>query len=455
MASPRTHRLSRALTVFAGLAIGVGLLVAFVLTREAPPRSEQSPDPTAVRFIQATPIHPVMEARGFGTVESARPWQAVANVAGRVVERHPALKNGQFVQAGTELLVIDPSRYQLALDQALADLQGIKAERRELEQEQANTRALLALEADRLELAEQELRRAQSLAERNMLSGTKLDAQKQTTIQQRQATQSLKNQLTQVPVKLEQLDARKAQAEARRDLAQEDLEDTRITAPFDLRIGRVEVETGEQVNRGQQVFQADGIDTAEVSLQIPFSHMRELVAQLSPDALSMGGVIPSTAALAHITAQIRVRQENPIIWTGRIVRVAEGIDPATRTLPVVVAVDGPYRNANPPQRPALVPGTFVEGVLSQKSNLPQLVVPAYAVHQGQIYLVDSEDRLRRRTVDVSRPQNGWVVVHEGLEAGERVIIDDVVPAIDGMPLTTRHDSDSQRALITQASGEQS
>ncbi len=446
-------RLTRALTVFGGLLIGGIILATFIATRQGPPESDEAIQQAAVRFIEATPIRPTLQASGFGTVQSARPWAAVANVSGRVVNRHAGLENGEFIEAGTELLVLDPSRYELALEQANADLRGMEAERRELLQEQENTEALHELERQRLALAERELSRAESLADRDMLSANQRDAQRRATIQQRQSTQTLANQLAQIPVKLDRLAARQEQAEVRRKLAQEDLDDTRITAPFDMRIGQVEVEAGQQVTRGQRLFVADGIQVAEAPIQISFAHMRDLVAGLGEDALTLDGPVPSTKALSGINVRILTGSEERASWDARIARVAEGLDPATRTLQVITAIDQPYRNAQPPRRPALVPGTFVEGRFTVTASEPRLVVPVEAVHQGQVYLVDEHDRLERRDVQTSRPQNGWVIVEAGLKPGERVIIDDPIPAINGMGLRPRHDVDAQDALIDRVTGE--
>jgi multidrug efflux pump subunit AcrA (membrane-fusion protein) len=68
--------------------------------------------------------------------------------------------------------------------------------------------------------------------------------------------------------------------------------------------------------------------------------------------------------------------------------VASGLDPVTRTARVVVTVDAPYRGADPPARPVLQRDMYVRVRLSADSPEPLLVVPASAVHQGEVYLVD-------------------------------------------------------------------
>jgi hypothetical protein len=60
------------------------------------------------------------------------------------------------------------------------------------------------------------------------------------------------------------------------------------------------------------------------------------------------------------------------------------------------------------------------------------VVPASAVHENTIYVLDSDDRLELRPVEIGFRQNGLAMVAQGLEGGERIIVDDLVPAIAGM-----------------------
>ena len=145
-----TQRLGRFLAVVIGLAIGAALLVFFVVNRQAPEHSDSPPTPKVVAVIEAQPLAFRFEARGHGVARPAETWQAVANVSGRVVERHPHLESGTLLREGTLLLALDPSRYELAIAEAEAELT-------QLEAEESNTRRLLDLERQALNLAEQEL----------------------------------------------------------------------------------------------------------------------------------------------------------------------------------------------------------------------------------------------------------------------------------------------------------
>ena len=118
-------------------------------------------------------------------------------------------------------------------------------------------------------------------------------------------------------------------------------------------------------------------------------------------------------------------------WPGELTRVTSSLDPATRTVQVVVLVEEPYRNANPPTRPPLVRNMFVQATIAAPTPEPVIVIPASAVHQGVVYLVDQDNRLQRRRVTVAWQQGDKAVISEGLAPGDRLVLDDLVPAVDG------------------------
>ena len=63
-----------------------------------------------------------------------------------------------------------------------------------------------------------------------------------------------------------------------------------------------------------------------------------------------------------------------------------------------------------------------------------MVIPRKALHQGRIYLANAEDRLVIRPVEVQFTQGDMAVIRSGIEVHERVIVTDLIPVIEGMPL---------------------
>src|SRR6056297_1577882 len=145
------------------LAVGVGLAAWLIAGSEPPARTPQEVRSVTatIQTVEPQDIRPVV--RGYGTVRPAQSWQAVAEVAGAITYRHPDLEPGKIIPAGTRVLEIDPTRYDLAVAQAKADLAALRAERAQLDTEAENTQRLLTIEQDRQVLAESELERVRAL----------------------------------------------------------------------------------------------------------------------------------------------------------------------------------------------------------------------------------------------------------------------------------------------------
>lgn len=446
--------LGRALTVLVGVAMGVALLVLFVTNRQAPERQEATTIDKPVRIIEVQPVAFRLEARGHGVARPAETWQAVANVAGHVVERHPKLESGTLLSEGTLLVALDPSRYELTIAEAEAERASIAGELAQLEAEEKNTRRLLKLEKEALALAEQELSRIERLARSGSVSSSRRDEQRRSTLGQRQAVASLGNILALIPARREVLKAQRDRAAARLAQARKDLADTRFVAPYDLRMGEVDVEHHQFVGTGQQLFQADNLAAAEVEAHVPVAMMRRLLGAVLPEnpfgqGLAQNERLDFSAVEAHL---FLVGAEG-VSWSGELVRVASGLDPATRTVRAIVRVDQPYRDARPPDRPPLQRDMYVRVRLFAPSPEPQLAIPATAVHQGEVWGVDDDQRLERRPVRVAFEQGNLAVIAEGLSAGARVVVDDLPAAIDGMALAPQRDQALETRLAAQAQGE--
>ncbi|MDF1613869.1 efflux RND transporter periplasmic adaptor subunit [Desulfurivibrio dismutans] len=444
----------RLLPIAAGLLAGIGLLVLLVVNRQIPDHGETGPKVPTLAVIKVQPQQLRLEARGHGVSRPAETWQAIANVAGRVVERHPKLESGNLLPKGTLLLALDPSRYRLAIAEAEAEQASLSAEQSLLDTEEENTGRLLALEQERLNLAEQELARFEQLVEEGSVSRSQRDEQRRATVAQRQAVASLENQLALLPSRRDTLGAQMARAQARLEQARQDLADTRFVAPYDLRLGEVEVELHHYAAAGQRLFSADSIEAAEIETHIPLPMLRRLMGSVvrptpPEDTLDIGQRLDFSA----IEAQVRLAGFDDIRWPARVTRVTSGLDPTTRAARVVVTVKAPYAGVAPPDRPALQPGMYVQVRLNAMSRESQLVIPATAVHAGEVYRVTDDDRLERVAVTVAFEQHDLAVITEGLSPGDRVIVDDPVPALDGMALEPRRDTALERRLQALARGE--
>ena len=66
-----------------------------------------------------------------------------------------------------------------------------------------------------------------------------------------------------------------------------------------------------------------------------------------------------------------------------------------------------------------------------------IVLPRSAVRDGdQVLVVDDEERLRFRSIDILRTHKDEVVVEGGLESGELVCVSPLESVVDGMAVRT-------------------
>ena len=124
----------------------IGGVVFFVFmqnTKQKPIRIEDRERVRPVRVIPAVKTTVVPRSTGYGYVQAEKNWEAISEVSGRIVEIHPNLRKGFFINKGERLLKIDTATYGLAEKRGQADVMNVEARLRELDQTRDNTQRLL------------------------------------------------------------------------------------------------------------------------------------------------------------------------------------------------------------------------------------------------------------------------------------------------------------------------
>jgi multidrug efflux pump subunit AcrA (membrane-fusion protein) len=389
---------------------------------------------------------------GFGKVEPKTEWKAIAEVSGRLVYRHPELEKGRVLPAGTEILRIDPLDYELKLAQAEAQLSSNRTQLAKLEQEENNLRATLKIEQHRLAISKKELQRQQDLKTRGLSSQSELDKQNQSYLSQQKVVLELNNQLSLYPDEREVLRAQLHVSEAQVAEARRALEKTTLRLPQTMRIAEVDVEDNQVVNLQQTMVIAHGINTMEVEAQFSIHDMQTIAASL-PEVPRNPAGIPQPD-LAEITATIELKSGNlRARWPARIARLSDTVNPNQATAGVILEVDQDYSSFAPGETPLLVNGMFVEAQIEGQAN-PSWVIPERALHGDRVYIMGADNRLQIRSVDIVYRRDHQVIVNGQFEQGERLILNDLLPAIEGMVLKTEANSgQSDRATGETAEGE--
>jgi multidrug efflux pump subunit AcrA (membrane-fusion protein) len=149
----------------------------------------------------------------------------------------------------------------------------------------------------------------------------------------------------------------------------------------------------------------------------------------------MGGALDmQTAPAVRLSAAFGGRT---LTWDGRIVRTEGEIDASSRMVHMVARVENPDGEAPLPV------GLFVQAEIRGQLARGVIELPRAALRDDQHLLVlDAEDRLRFRAVELLRTQRDTVLVRSGIESGERVCVSPLQIVVDGMQVAPLADTGS-------------
>lgn len=433
--------------------VGAVFLSFMVRNRAEPDRSPEQEVARVLRVIRAPEVEITPRALGYGTAEPGNVWQAVAEVKGRVIEVHADLEAGAIINVGAVVLRIDPREYQLAIARLDAEIDQSQAQLEELTAQKVNEEASLKIEQDSLLLAEKELTRFRDLLAKNAANASDVEGQQRTVLAQRQSVQTVRNSLNLKPSEVKALQATIAVKQAQRDQAELDSQKTVIEAPFNCRIGPVNIEVGQFLAAGQALFEAHNVDLIEVEAQVAPRDIRHLLQQPAGKAL-LTLDMDRMREVFELDVVVRFGADDRTVeWPARFSRVREDLDRETRTVGIVSAIDDPYRRAIPGNHPPPLPGTFCEVEFRGRKKSLRVIVPRTAVHDGHVFVVGAGDRLERRAVQSAFSQSGFVALANGLAKDEMVVISDPTPAVENMLVKSVIDDEVRDLLIASASGE--
>ena len=177
-----------------------------------------------------------------------------ARVAGTVNE--VLVEDNRRVAAGTVLARLDTNDFEVKREQALAQVAQTRAQLRQAEAQIAQARAELAREQVRANKASQDLKRAESLAQgaNGAISRQEFDQTKSESDAAQAAVEGAESALKSAEALATAAQAQEKVAQANLREAELQLSYTTIVAPVSGRIGRRDLEVGNQVRAGQALM---------------------------------------------------------------------------------------------------------------------------------------------------------------------------------------------------------
>jgi multidrug efflux system membrane fusion protein len=378
--APRNHRW---VWVVAVLLIAGGIvLYRMHSSSEAASKKDSSSQTVSVGVTTVQQRDVPFYLTGLGSVTAYNTVTLHTRVDGQIMQVF--FKEGQFVRAGDVLIEIDPRPYQVALDQAQGQLAKDIASQND---------------------AKVDLNRYQTLWQEGVVPRQQLDTQQSTVGQFDGAIQSDKAQI---------------------DSARLNLTYSRITSPINGRVGLRLVDAGNIVHatdtNGMLVITQ--IEPIAVVFTLPEDNLPQVVAQMQNGQLAV---------------QAFSRDDNTKLADGKLLTIDNQIDQTTGTVKLKSEFDN-HDNS-------LWPNQFVNIRLFLNVRKNAIVIPSAVIQSGAqgsfAYVIGSDNKAEVRPIQADFSEGNISVIHQGLKAGEQVVVDGADKLQSGSAVTT-HQAASNR-----------
>ena len=449
------NRVTRKLLVLVPLLLAALVFVVLMLGIQKTPKKRAKEDARVYRVIPAPAMDVVPRVLGYGVAEPARVWRAIARVEGRIDKVNPMLRSGATIETGVELLRIDPTSYDVGVGQAKANIGKTKAALAEYNQQVKNDQASLKIQQASLKIARRQFERSRGLLEKDAISQSQVDNDERAMLDQEKVVQDLKNSLNLAPSSRAAKKADIAASQADLKNAELDLSHTVVRTPFRVMLAEVGVEQGQFIKAGEGLFDGFGTRFAKVDAEIPHEKIGRLLdsatLQKLQQALRSSQRNQALEGLFDVTVRF-FSGPNVVEWPGRMVGARELVDAKTRSVVLIVAVDGPYEKARAGDKPPLLKGTYCEVEFRGAALAQRIIIPRAAIYDSHVYVLDNSNRLQRRPVKIAFEQSDFAVIKEGLQPEERVVVSELTPAIEGLLVEPVDDTELLERLRQEAAG---
>ena len=356
--------------------------------------------------------------------------------------RYFNIDEGQFIPKGAVICQIDPTEYNLFIEQKLISIERNQIQIKELKKEENHLNKILMLEQQRAQLLKTEYDRKQQIYEQQAFSKSEVEHDLNNYLHQLNVVEDIKSSIDILPIKIKNLDASIRHAFSQLKQARLDLKKTVLVAPFDLRITEKNIEVNQFVSPGQILVKGYGIDEVDIYGQF---QIKDVINQVFDEEIKFDFYefinLGSKAFLDDINIDAIVNLSLPwtyqgnknIEWNGKVTRVLSSVDKTSQTVPVVVTVKDPYKNMIPGVRPALVKGRYCKITLLGRKEEKRYCIPREAYQEGSILLLD-DGKLKLANIKVEFFQDDYVIINEGINDGDSIILSDLFPAIPNMSL---------------------
>lgn len=368
-------------------ALVAASMAAMVLVAGCGSQQGAGQAPVEVNAYKVTNADQSLNESFNGTIIAQNSIAVHASVSGRVVEKY--VKGGETVRAGQPLYRLDSRQYQSNL---------------------ANAQAAAAQSNAAYQNAQVNLSRYEALAKEDAIARQTLDNQASATAQNKAALEA---------------------AQAQIQLAQNNLDDTIVYAPFDGTLEMDDVALGTYITAGQTTLVTMN-STDPVYVQFSMSENEYLEFMKSQQAVGGNGGLELKLADGTIYGTYDANHKLTDSYKGRIVETAKNVDSGTGQLIIKAAFPNPNH--------MLLPNMYASVILPGEPIKGAMLVPTKALLQVLdktfVMVVNSEGVVEQRIVQTAGTSGVYTIVRadttgKGIKAGDEIIVDGLTKARNG------------------------
>ena len=221
---------------------------------------------------------------------------------------------------------------------------------------------------------------------------------------------------------LKQAEALLEVAKAQVSSAAKKLNKTEIIAPYAGRIQNVNIDLGTTIIPGQPVGAMYTSSEIEITLAVKDNDLQFLSIPMDGRKLN-----PSEQASVVIQSFYKGKTQS---WEGKLERVDGVIDPITRMINLIAVFKNDFIETDKPNLPI---GLFVEAKIDGITLKNIFEIPINSISKdNEVYIVDKDNQLELRKLTVLKKYSEFVIIKDGLKAGERIVTSKLSTASNGI-----------------------
>lgn len=437
------------------LLCGAVVLGALMSMRQPPEVAERTEKKMLVDWEAAEACTDGFQIHVDGEVIPYREINLSAQVGGRIAAKSGTARAGNYIRKGDVLFEIDARDYELEVRRLQDTLKQAGSSVEELDVEKSNVEGLITLAEEQLELQQADKARFDTLRKKNAVSVSQQDQSRRSELESMNSLQTLKNQISMVRARRNRLLQEKDRAATGLELAVLNLDRTKVTSPINGVVIQDFAEQDDFVQPGARMIQLEDNSKVEVRFSLRMDQLRWLWNSVDSTAPVDITTTPTdyTYDLPDVPVQVRIEVDgNHFLWPARIDRYdGAGIDPRTRTIPVIAVVDDPTKmelkkdeGALPMAAPpTLLRGSYVTVDLTVGKNLQLVSIPVTAYRPNKTVWKFADGKLDIRPVKVAYSDEKIAIVladPSSLKPGDKVITSPLAVAKEGMALQQTNES---------------